>query len=137
MEELSLDNLIILYQCMLNVLQKFKINNYIKVFYCGKSLCWGNPSRLLIIVKENEYYFDEWESEFGIDGKSYLDELVVGSHWHSRNDKYFYHYKIISNTLFNKLNNDWNNLIINESWIYPGIDITKKISKIEKIKAFI
>lgn len=144
MTSISIEKQLLLYDCLLETMQILNLNSFNKIFYCGSRLKYNIPNTLLIIVDDDvdNIYFNEINCEEGARGSAYLNKSRIGSPWDIQNRKFTFHYKVISQLIYDRLNNDWNKLA-DESWIYlgnmeyiPGIDITDSMQRYYQLKCF-
>jgi hypothetical protein len=100
---------------------------------------------LLIVIEDdpNNRFYAEMSCEGGSRGTAYLDKPRPYGANHPDFKKYHFYFKIITQTVYDALDNDWN-MLADESWIYPknmkyipGIDITDTIQRYHNLRIFI
>ena len=145
METLSIEDQLILYECVVESARICEFNSFNMVFYCGTRLKWGTPNALLIVIEDdpNNRFYAEMSCEGGARGTAYLDKPRPHGANHPDFKKYHFHKKVITQTVYDALDGDWTRLA-DESWIYPknmkyipGIDITDTIERYHNLKIFL
>jgi hypothetical protein len=138
MEILSIEHQIILYECVVEAAKINEFNSFNMVFYCGTRLKWSTPNALLIVIEDdpNNRFYADMSCEGGSRGTAYCSDLADFK-------KYHFYFKIITQTVYDALNGNWNRLA-DESWIYPGnmkyipgIDITETIQRYHNLRIFL
>ena len=142
---LPIEKQITLYECVIEISKTLHFSELIKVFYCGTRLKWSTPNATLIVVPGNEenLFYHEMNSEIGCCGSSYLNKPYgPGGPWSSENKHNTFTYKVITDKVYNSLQNDWVKLA-DKSWQHknnsfiPGIDITDSVLRFYNLKAFL
>jgi hypothetical protein len=146
MNDLTPEKYLHLYECVVEVATSLEFDTFNRIYYCGTRLKWTTPNALLIVIEDNPYnrFYEEMACEDGACGTNYLVKpLGPGGPYSIANKHNTFHYKVIAQTVYDALNNDWDR-IADESWIYPknmeyipGIEITDQIIKYHNLAAFI
>lgn len=145
MIDVPVEKQIILYECVIETAQILEFETFIRVFYCGTRLKWSTPNALLIVIEEdqNNRFYQDMSCEGGCTGSAYLNKPYGASGpWAPDNKHHTFHYKVITDRVYDALNNDWAKLA-DESWLYPknnkyipGIDITETIQRHYDLRIF-
>jgi hypothetical protein len=111
------------YKCLSEITNILEFDKIIKAFYCGKRIKWGIPNCFLVVIEEdrNNRFFEEMSCEGGSTGSGYLIDKKTGKclggnlPWGHDNRKNAFHYKVITDIVYDQLKNDWSKLN-DDSW---------------------
>jgi hypothetical protein len=112
------------HKCLSEIAHILEFDKIVKAFYYGKRRKWGTPTCLLVVIEEdlNNRFIEDMCCEGGSTGSAYLVDKETGkcltdsNPWGEENKKNTFHYKVITNRVYDQIKNDHNKLA-NDSWI--------------------
>lgn len=120
---ISPEKYVLLSECLIEIGTICHINQISKSFYCGTRLKWGTPNCLLVIMEtdSNNPLFEDTNTVRGCCGSAYLTNKpeFAGGPWAQNNKWKTFHYKVITQHIYDQCKGDWN-LLADDSWLYPG-----------------
>jgi len=145
--EFSMEQNFLFYELLADIASILEFDWVLKAFYCGTRLKWNTPNCLLVVIKNDETsrFLAEINHSLGATGTACLFSKIDHNFgpYSQQNKPYNYHYKVITDRVYEKFKNDWSKLA-DESWIHsnnpyvPGIELNLDvITRIHQMKAFL